>query len=74
MSQMNYFLGVVAQYGTNVVNIQAEMAQTIRDYQRTQFGGRPWPGNKLVYGCEAMRFTLHPRGHEEPRHSEPGNL
>jgi redox-sensitive bicupin YhaK (pirin superfamily) len=55
----------VAQYGPFVMNTQAEISQAIADYQRTQFGGWPWPDEAPVHGREPMRFATHPDGRTE---------
>ena len=55
----------VAQYGPFVMNSQAEIAQTLQDYRRTQFGGWPWPDEAPVHGREPARFARHPDGRTE---------
>jgi redox-sensitive bicupin YhaK (pirin superfamily) len=54
----------VAQYGPFVMNTQAEIRQTVADYQRTQFGGWPWPDSGPVHGREPTRFARYPDGRE----------
>jgi hypothetical protein len=47
------------------MNTQAEIAQTMADYRRTQFGGWPWPDMAPVHGRDPARFARHPGGREE---------
>jgi quercetin 2,3-dioxygenase len=55
----------VAQYGPFVMNTQTEIRQAMHDYQRTQFGGWPWPNSDPVHGIEPTRFAVHPDGRTE---------
>jgi redox-sensitive bicupin YhaK (pirin superfamily) len=55
----------VAQYGPFVMNDQAGIEQAFADYQRTGFGGWPWPTDDPVHPMDAGRFALHPDGHSE---------
>ncbi len=55
----------VVQHGPFVMNSVAEIHQAIGDYQRTGFGGWPWPQNAPVHPREQGRFALHGNGERE---------
>jgi hypothetical protein len=57
----------VAQYGPFVMNSEAEIRQTMADYQQTQFGGWPWPSSDHVHPREKGRFAKHADGRLEEK-------
>ncbi|MGC4087428.1 MAG: pirin family protein [Polyangiaceae bacterium] len=55
----------VAQHGPFVMNTRAEIQQAMLDYQRTRFGGWPWPSDDPVHARDAGRFAKHADGRTE---------
>lgn len=62
----------VVQYGPFVMNTPEEIQQAMRDYQRTRFGGWPWPNNAPVHDRSEKRFAKHADGKIE-RLDDVGN-
>jgi len=55
----------VVQHGPFVMNTPAEIAQTLDEYSRTQFGGWPFASEAPVHGSDSARFARHPGGRFE---------
>jgi len=55
----------VAQHGPFVMNTRSEIQQAMNDYQRTRFGGWPWPSDDPVHAREEGRFAKHADGRVE---------
>jgi hypothetical protein len=52
----------VAQHGPFVMNTRQEIQQAFVDYQRTKFGGWPWPSEAPVHARAEGRFARHADG------------
>lgn len=57
----------VVQYGPFVMNTEQEIRDTIAEYQRTQFGGWPWPMKEQVWDKGKGRFAKYADGTEESK-------
>jgi quercetin 2,3-dioxygenase len=55
----------IAQHGPFVMNSVDELRQAFADYQRTRFGGWPWPSDAPVHAREEGRFAKYPDGRVE---------
>jgi redox-sensitive bicupin YhaK (pirin superfamily) len=55
----------VVQHGPFVMNKREEIQRAIADYQRTRFGGWPWPSEAPVHPRSAGRFAKHADGRVE---------
>jgi redox-sensitive bicupin YhaK (pirin superfamily) len=55
----------VVQHGPFVMNTRAQIQQAMLDYQRSGFGGWPWPSDDPVHAREAGRFARHADGRIE---------
>ena len=54
----------VVQHGPFVVNDHKEINETIMEFQRTQFGGWPWPTHENTHAKERGRFAIYADGTE----------
>jgi quercetin 2,3-dioxygenase len=55
----------VVQYGPFVMSSRDEIQQAFQDYQRTRFGGWPWPSDDPVHARQEGRFARHADGRIE---------
>jgi redox-sensitive bicupin YhaK (pirin superfamily) len=55
----------IVQRGPFVMTSMDEIRQAYADYQRTRFGGWPWPGNDPVHPRGQGRFAVHANGRRE---------
>ncbi len=57
----------VVQYGPFVANTQQEIRDTMALYQKTQFGGWPWPMKEQIFDRSKGRFARYSNGIEEEK-------
>jgi quercetin 2,3-dioxygenase len=57
----------IAKYGPFVMNTKEEITDAYNDYQRTHFGGWPWPRRDQVHGDGKKRFAKYADGKAEER-------
>ncbi len=57
----------VAKYGPFVMNTNLEIQETMMEYQRTQFGGWPWPSHSNTHDPKRGRFAKHADGRVEEK-------
>jgi len=57
----------VVQHGPFVGNTREDIAKAFTDYQRTGFGGWPWPSDALAHPRERQRFAQYTDGRVEER-------
>ena len=62
------------QYGPFVMNSADEIRQAFADYQRTQFGGWPWPSPAPVHARDRGRFAQHADGRVEDAPGQGGSV
>ena len=55
----------VVQHGPFVGNSASDIQQIMHDYQRTEFGGWPWPTYEHVHPAAEGRFARYPDGRVE---------
>lgn len=60
----------VVQHGPFVMNTEPQIREAFADYQRTRFGGWPWPNEAPVHGSEPTRFARTPGGETVRRGSQ----
>ena len=55
----------IVQHGPFVMNKREEIQRAMMDYQRTRFGGWPWPSDDPVHARDSGRFAKHADGRIE---------
>jgi len=52
----------IYQHGPFVMNSRQEIMQAFHDYQKTEFGGWPWPRQDMIHGDKIEKFAKYPNG------------
>ena len=61
----------VVQRGPFVANSKESLMEIMARYQRTEFGGWPWPSHDPSHPRGTPRFARYPDGHEEYPDGKP---